>query len=82
MAIDLFDTTFKKINTVGQLRKVLESFRGTNIKDSTPIAMLSDEEGNSVNGILALEFDGKNINLIPWEGKFGDEEDGDGGFDD
>jgi len=73
--LDLMDLTFKKVNTVGDLRKLLDRLSKSNIKDNTPLAMFSDEEGNSINGILYLDYDGKNIFLVPWEGKFPHDDD-------
>jgi hypothetical protein len=68
MAINLSDMTFKKLNTVGDLRKLLNKItKSSNITDKTPIKMFSDEEGNAVNKILCADFDGENILLIPWE---------------
>ena len=68
MALNLSQHTFKKLNTVGDLRKMLTKVsKMGNVNDKTPIAMFSDEEGNQVNGILCMDFDGESIVLIPWE---------------
>lgn len=67
-SLDLSQHTFKKLNTVGDLRKMLNKItKMSNINDKTPISMFSDEEGNQVNGILYMDFDGESIILIPWE---------------
>ena len=71
MALDLSKHTFKKLNTVGDLRKMLLKIsKMGNVNDKTPISMFSDEEGNEMNDILCLDFDGERIILIPWEGKY------------
>lgn len=69
-SISLLDISFKRLNTVGELRKMLEKIsKMGNVNDNTPIVMFSDEEGNAVNGVLGLDFDGTNIIIMPWEGK-------------
>lgn len=66
--ISLSDISFKKVNTVGELRKLLDRItKASNVTDKTPIVMFSDEEGNAINKILCVDFDGENIVLIPWE---------------
>ena len=66
--LDLSKHTFKKLNTVGDVRKMLNKItKMSNITDDTPIEMFSDEEGNQVNGILCMDFDCESIILIPWE---------------
>lgn len=68
MSLDLSKHTFKKLNTIGDLRKMLlKVSKMSNITDKTPIAMFSDAEGNEINGILCMDFDGESILLIPWE---------------
>ena len=68
--VNLTDITFKKLNTVGDVRKMLTKLsKMSNVNDSTPIVMFSDEEGNAVNKLLAFDFDGTNIIIVPWEGQ-------------
>ncbi len=71
MALNLAEHTFKKLNTVGDLRKMLLKIsKMGNVNDKTPISMFSDEEGNELNGILSMDYDGEKIILVPWEGKY------------
>jgi len=58
----LFEATFKKINTVGDLKKAL-----AHVDNSEPITMYSDEEGNAVNKVLGLELFVEGLTFIPWE---------------
>jgi hypothetical protein len=53
---------FKKLNTVGELKKVLKT-----LPDSSPIYMYSDEEGNEQNKILAIEVIVRDVILVPWQ---------------
>ncbi len=55
-------TTWKKINTVGDLIKYLQL-----IPDSIKIAIASDEEENEVHKILCFKLYKEGAVLIPWE---------------
>lgn len=66
--VDLTEMTFQKLKTVGDLRKMLlKMSKFGNVTDKTPIKMFSDEEGNEVNKILCMDFDGESIVLVPWQ---------------
>jgi len=62
MEMKLSDKTFKKVNTVGELRKAMHG-----LDPNEPVTMFSDEEGNQVNKILCLELYQEGLTLIPWE---------------
>lgn len=58
----LAEATFKKIETVGDLKKFLEL-----VDNKEKITMFSDSEGNSINKILCLELYTEGLSFIPWE---------------
>ena len=63
---ELSKETFKKINTLGEL-KTWVNFLATKIKEDTPILMQSDEEGNQVNKVLFLELYKDGLTFVPLE---------------
>lgn len=66
--LDLSRSTFRKITTVNDLKEwLIYITTQTNISGKTPIKMYSDEEGNQVNGILALDYQDIGLVIIPLE---------------
>jgi hypothetical protein len=63
--VTMTEKTFKKVNTVAQLISTLQSLPKEAMNDR--ITMYSDEEGNSENKILCVEWHDEGVTLIPWE---------------
>lgn len=64
----LSEVTFKKVNTIGELRTLINELIDENgISKDEPLFMLSDEEGNGINKVLCLEYTEEGITLVPWE---------------
>ena len=60
--VTLMDLTFKNMNTVGDLKKLLNE-----LDDNEPLLMASDGEGNEINKILYLELYVEGLIFYPWE---------------
>jgi len=58
----LMEKTFKKVNTVGDLKEWLNT-----LDDTEPLLMASDEEGNEITKILYLGLYVEGVIFFPWE---------------
>ncbi len=64
--IILTDLAYKELNTIEDLEKWLK-FAKEHMPKETKLKMFRDEEGNQINKILSLHYDGENIYFVPWE---------------
>jgi hypothetical protein len=58
---------WKKLNNLGDLKKLAIVLSNSGIRDDEPLCMFSDEEGNRVNGILTAVLYEEGLTFIPWE---------------